>query len=386
LYILIAFSIALLFAVYLSGLAERSPVSTSVIFLIAGFLIGPGALNLIQLLPSDPTISQFVEITLVTVLFTDGLEIDLHKFRSVWKLAGRALFLGLPLTLAIMAGIAHLMTGIAWSQALLLGAVLSPTDPVFASALVHQPAVPKKLKRLLNIESGLNDGLALPIILTFLALLNKEIFKPLTWIGELALGIAIGISVTWIVLKIKPQIKENIAKIYEPILAIAAGLLVYALAKQFHGNSFLASFAAGMTMVTMDPEISHEFLKIGQPISEVLKLASVLIFGSLLSISFFSGITPVHLLFALLVLLLARPIGLSLSLLGSSLPLKERLAAGWFGPRGFASVVYGLLVYRAAPQDASLLVSLIALVILLSIILHTTTDAFASSLFDENKQ
>jgi sodium/hydrogen antiporter len=385
LYLLLAFAIALLIAVFLSGLAERSPISTSLVFLIAGFLVGPGALNLIQIYPGDPGVDLFIKVALVTVLFTDGMEINLEDFRSVWRLSGRALVVGLPLTLLIMALLAHWMTGVSWSHAFLIGAVLSPTDPVFASALVSQSSVPEKLRRLLNIESGLNDGLALPIILTILALMDQEAFQLGSWIGELFVGVLIGVLTTWVALKLKQMLKLQIANVYQPLLALSIGALVYVLASLFHGNHFLAAFSAGITAVTVAPDCSRPYQVIGKPASEVLKLAGVLIFGSLLSVSFFSGITLTHLVFAIVLLLIARPIGLDLSLLGSSLTWKERLTAGWFGPRGFASVIYALLVYRTTVPEAGLVTRLIALVILLSIILHSTTDVLATRLFQTTK-
>jgi sodium/hydrogen antiporter len=385
LYLLLAFALALLIAVYLSGLAARSPISTSLVFLIAGFLVGPGALNLIQVQPSDPGVDLFIKVALVTVLFTDGMEINVEDLRSVWRLSGRTLVVGMPLTLLIMALLAHWMTGVPWSQAFLIGAVLSPTDPVFASALVSQKSVPEKLRRLLNVESGLNDGLALPIILTILALMNQEKFQPGSWIGELFVGVLIGVLVTWAAFKLKQLLNLQIANDYQPLLALSIGVLVYALASLLHGNNFLAAFSAGVTAATIAPDFSRPYQKIGKPASELLKLTGVLIFGSLLSISFFSGITLIHLIFALLLLALARPIGLDISLVGSALTWKERLIAGWFGPRGFASVIYTLLVYRTAMPDAGLLVRLIALVILLSITLHSTTDVLATRLFQPSK-
>jgi sodium/hydrogen antiporter len=385
LYLLLAFGFALLIAVYLSGLAERSPVSTSVLFVIAGFLVGPGMLNLIHLQPSDPAVGMFVKVALVTVLFTDGMEINTTNLQSVWKLSGRALILGLPLTLAIMAILGHWLADLPWGQAILLGAVLSPTDPVFASILVNQPAVPEKLRRLLNVESGLNDGLALPIILTVLAFMNQEEFHLLSWMGELMLGMVIGITVTWAAFKLRQFFKFQVAKVYQPLLALAIGILVNALSAVLHGNNFLASFSAGVIATSVAPDCSRPYLQFGKPVSELLKLGGLLIFGSLLSISFFSGITPLHFLFALLILLLARPIGLNLSLIGSSLTWKERLTAGWFGPRGFASVIYALLVYRMAPEGAGLLIRLIALVILLSIVLHSSTDALAPRIFQSKE-
>jgi hypothetical protein len=143
-------------------------LSTALLFLAAGALIGPGVLGLVD--PGDGAVELLADIALFTVLFTDGQRANLPALRENWRLSGRALGLGMPLTMIGVAVPAHYLVGLDWPTALLLGAILSPTDPVFASALVSRTDIPLRLRRLLNVESGLNDGLALPFVLVFLAL------------------------------------------------------------------------------------------------------------------------------------------------------------------------------------------------------------------------
>ena len=169
---ILAFAVALLIVVLFSKLTQHTPISPAVIFLVAGFLLGPGALNLIQVQGKDHVVTLFVEVALFTVLFADGMKIGARDLLKVWKLPGRALLLGLPLTLLFMAILAHFVMGLSWLESFLVGAVLSPTDPVFASAFVSRPEVPRRLRRLLNVESGLNDGLALPIVFLILAMMG----------------------------------------------------------------------------------------------------------------------------------------------------------------------------------------------------------------------
>lgn len=164
----LVFAVALLAAVLLSGLAERTVLSTAVLFLVVGFLAG-GVTDFLTLLPEEPLTIRLAELALFAVLFTDGMRLRARDLAYAWHLPGRALLLGLPLTLLLTALLAHFVAGLPWVASLLVGAVLSPTDPIFASALVGREEVPLRLRRLLNVESGLNDSLALPIVLVLLA-------------------------------------------------------------------------------------------------------------------------------------------------------------------------------------------------------------------------
>ena len=387
-YILLAFTIALLLVVFLSGLAKRSPVSGSVLFLVAGLLVGPGVLNLFQ--PADALVTNFTRIALVTVLFTDGMNLKKKDITSAWSLAGRALFFGLPITLFLIALLSVYIVGLSWNEALLVAAVLSPTDPVFASQLVSMPVVPLRLRGLLNIESGLNDGLVLPIVLTILATMNRKQFTPLHWVGELVLGIAIGVALAWLVMQIMRIPIVRVSDEFHSLLGLGIGMLIFATSSLLGGNDFLAAFSGGITVALISPKCAELYMTLGESFSELLKLGALLILGALLSIHFFDHITWRDLILAILVLILARPVGLSLALIGSKLDGMEKIFAAWFGPRGFASVFYGLLVYRAGTPRAIPLFQLIALIVVVSIFLHSSTDFLAARWYkeeaDEKKQ
>jgi NhaP-type Na+/H+ or K+/H+ antiporter len=180
----------LLVTVALSGLAARSVLSTALIFLVAGALVGDGFLGLITVTPEGPLVSTLADLALFTVLFVDGGRLSVRELRSGWRLSGRALGLGMPITLVLVAVAAHYLIGLDWTTALLVGAILAPTDPVFASAIVGRSEVPEQLRRLLNVESGVNDGLALPFVLVFLSLATGTE----TDFGSIALELVLGIA------------------------------------------------------------------------------------------------------------------------------------------------------------------------------------------------
>ena len=383
--LLLIFSVVLLLAVLVSALAHRTILSTAVLFLAAGFLIGDGVFGLVELTPASPLVSTLAELALFAVLFTDGMRVGWADLRSAWRLPGRALGWGLPLTLLVTALLAHYVAGLAWPEALLVGAILAPTDPVFAAALVGNEKVPPRLRRLLNVESGVNDGLALPFVVVLLAVAAGSDDLHLGALGwELALGIAIGIAVPWAAIRLERTRWFAVSPQYLPLNAVAIGLLVLALGKATHGNLFLAAFAAGITVATVGQAQREAFEQFGELVAEVLKLGALLVFGALISPAFLGDIPWTGWVFAVLALVAARPVALWVSFLRARLGWREQLAAMWFGPKGFASVVYGLLVLAAGIAAADEIFHLVALTIVMSIVAHSSTDVVVARTFDDD--
>ena len=259
------------------------------------------------------------------MLFTDGMRVGWADLRSAWRLPGRALGWGLPLTLLVTALLAHYVAGLDWPEALLIGAILAPTDPVFAAALVGNDKVPGRLRHLLNVESGVNDGLALPFVVVLLAVAAGS--------GDLHLG-TLGLGTgRWA----SPSASScrgwrsgwnapagsRCHRQYLPLNAVAIGLLVLALGKATHGNLFLAAFAAGITVATVGPAQREAFEHFGELVAEILKLAALLVFGALLAPAFFADIAWTGWVFAVLALV-ARPAGRAVDLV----PARRARAAG----------------------------------------------------------
>ncbi|WP_208814315.1 cation:proton antiporter [Micromonospora echinofusca] len=381
--LLFAFAAVLLLAVLVSSLAHRTILSTAVLFLVAGFLLGPETTGVLDITADSPIVATLAELALFTVLFTDGMRLGWADLRSAWRLPGRALGWGLPLTLVITALLAHYLVGLDWPEALLIGAVLAPTDPVFASALVGNERVPGRLRHLLNVESGINDGLALPFVILFLAVAAGSDDLHLTELGtELLLGVVIGVAVPWLALRLEKLRFFSASTQYEPLNALAIGLLVLALGTVTHANLFLAAFAAGITVATFGERQREAFAHFGELIAELFKLAALLVFGALISIGFLGEISWPGWVFAVLAIVVARPLALAVSFLGAHLSRAEQFAAMWFGPKGFASVVYGLLVLQAGIPAGDEIFHLVALTIVLSIVAHSSTDVVVARIFD----
>ncbi|UFS97041.1 cation:proton antiporter [Nocardia huaxiensis] len=372
--LVLAFGVVLLVSVALSGVAARTVLSTALLFLLAGALLGPGGFDVVQVDPDDQVVVLLADVALFTVLFTDGQRANLRALREGWRLSGRALGLGMPLTMVLIAVPAHWLVGLDWPTAFLVGAILSPTDPVFASAIVGRLDVPLRLRRLLNVESGLNDGLALPFVLIFLATAAHRDSGMGTIATELVLGLVFGIVIAAVValawrlpiLTAEPRLQA--------LGPLAIAVTLYGACHLTHANPYLAAFAAGSTLATLDKVAAEAFEPFGDLLSELTKFAALLVFGALITPDRLSHLGFGGWALAVLAIVLVRPAAMLLSLIRTPMSRPERAAAAWFGPKGFASVVYGLLALQSGIPDSTLVFDIVAVTIALSIVLHSSTD------------
>jgi len=376
------YGVALLVAVLVSGVAARTVLSTALLFLVAGALVGEGGLGLVALGPQDPIEVRLADLALFSVLFTDGMRAGPPELRAAGRLTGRTLGLGMPLTFAGIALLTKALTPLDWTASFLVGAMLSPTDPVFAAAIVGRTDVPVRLRRLLNVESGLNDGLALPVVLLLLAAASRDEISYLRLGAEILGGIALGVLLPLVVLLVARLPLLGATPALQPLGPFAIGVLLYAICAQTHANAYLAAFAAGSTIASTAPAAREAFEEFGDLVAELLKLAALLVFGALLTPELFAGLPLGSWVVAVLAIVLVRPAALVLSLIGARLDRREKAAAAWFGPKGFASVVYGLLVLQSGIPEAAVVFELSAVCIALSITAHSSTDVLVARMFD----
>ncbi|MGP4052709.1 cation:proton antiporter [Streptomyces sp. 2A115] len=380
------FGAALLVAVLLSGLAARTVLSTSFLFLVGGALVSDGFLGLIHITPDSEIVAVTADLALFAVLFTDGMHVSLPKLRANWKNPARALGLGMPLAFVFMALITHFLVGLDWTTSFLVGAVLAPTDPVFASAIVGRREVPAKLRQLLNVESGINDGLALPVVLILIAAAGPTADSAEASGSkialELLLGLVFGVALPLMVSALVRFRLLGAELKLQPLLPLATGIILHAVCHLTHANPYLAAFSAGAALVHVSPEAKESFEPLGEALAELAKFAALLVFGALLTPQLFGDLSFGGYVAVVLAIVLIRPASLLLSLIGTSLSRKEKLVAAWFGPKGFASVVYGLLVLQSGIPRAEEAFTLIAVCIAFSIIAHSSTDVPIARAFD----
>lgn len=363
----------------LSGLAHRSILSLAFFFLAAGAVLGPEVLGVLHFDAGSGLVQRVTELTLIVILFTDGLEVERGFVRQGWHVPFRSLLVAMPVTAALIALIAVPLLGLTWGEALLLGALLSPTDPVLTASVVTNPKIPARIRNSLNLESGFNDGLALPAVLIFAAALGG-VDDGIVWWQYLLRDIGIGavagsggaMASIWLLRCVIR--KTSLKRHYLTLYAFAVAICIFGATSYLQGNGFIAVFAAGIVMAAMEDDRVVTFSRFSRDLGEVLKLATFVIFGSLVAWEWWIDEGPAGLLFVALVLFAARTIALLLSLAGTGLDWRERVFMAWFGPRGVACIAYSLLVLSLAVPGGERVFRLTALVVIASIVLHGASD------------
>jgi NhaP-type Na+/H+ or K+/H+ antiporter len=286
----------------------------------------------------------------------------------------------MPITAAIVALAAHVLTGLSWTESFLLGALLSPTDPVLSSSVVTNPRVPRLVRHSLNLESGLNDGLALPPVLALLAALSADhgFSWPTFVLQDVGLGLAFGIGVGLLASVVLPRERRLATAIPEhqrSLYALGVAFLAYGLTVlPPHGNGFIAVFVCAITLGIRRPDIRHIFEARADDIVEIVKLGIFVVFGSLLTFGalFDDGAAAVAIV--AVTLLLARPAAVWIALAGTRTDRATTAFMAWFGPKGVATMTFSLLVLGEGVSAGTEIFNLAALVVVCSVVLHGLTD------------
>ena len=365
----------------LSGVARRSFLSLTAVFVLAGFALGEGGAELLEFDADSDFVRGLAIVALVLILFRDGLEVEAELLQEEWHLPLRKLVFAMPLTAGLVAVAAKAMTDLGWTEAFLLGALLSPTDPVLSSGVVTNPRVPRRIRHSLNLESGLNDGLALPAVLALLFALDPD-EEDFTWwtfvVQDIAVGFAAGAAVGFAAAKLMPErraLGSEISPHQKALYALGVAFAAYGVAVlPPEGNGLIAAFVAAIVLGILRPDIREAFERRSEDVIEVVKLGVFLVFGALLTAGglFDDGLAAVAI--ALFTLFVARPIAVHASLAGSDTTLAARWFMSWFGPKGVATMTFSLLVLAQAVEDGGRIFNIAALTVVFSIILHGVTD------------
>jgi NhaP-type Na+/H+ or K+/H+ antiporter len=181
-----------------AGVARRSFLSLTAVFVLAGFVLGPAVCGVLRFDPRSGFVDSLATVALIVILFRDGLEVEAEMLQRAWRLPLRSLVIAMPLTAVVVAAFAKLVTSLSWTEAFLLGALLSPTDPVLSSSVITNPRIPRRIRHSLNLESGLNDGLALPAVLAFAAALDPTVSHFVWWrfvLQDIGVGLLTGLII-----------------------------------------------------------------------------------------------------------------------------------------------------------------------------------------------
>ena len=368
----------------LSGLAKRSILSLAALFVVAGFALGNGATGVLRFDARSGFVSDLATVVLVVILFGDGLEVEGEFLRTQWRLPLRKLVVGMPITATIVAVVAHLAVGLSWVEAFLLGALLSPTDPVLSSGVVTDTRVPGVIRHSLNLESGLNDGLALPAVLALASALDTAGGQHFVWwhfvLQDIGLGVAYGIGCGLIGSVLMPRSGQDRSRTDIPdhqkaLYGLGIAFATYSVTVlPPHGNGLIAVFVAAIVLGIRRPDLRHQFAEGIGEIAEIAKLSIFAVFGSLLTLHglLTNGWAAVAVVAA--TFLLARPIAIWVALVGTRLDSATKAFMAWFGPKGVATIAFSLLILGRHIADGARIFNIAALVVFSSIILHGLTD------------
>jgi NhaP-type Na+/H+ or K+/H+ antiporter len=378
--IIFAALLAYVFGLF-SKLAERSPLTGPMVFVTVGLLVGPLGFGWLQVAVNAELVRVMAEITLVLILFIDASLIDLPALIRSRGIPLRLLLIGLPLTMGLGLLLAWpLFPHLSFWLLALLALILSPTDAALGQAVVKSEAVPERIRQAINVESGLNDGIALPPILLCIAVLAGDPERQLGsgfWgsfvRSQLLYGPLVGAAIGWLGGRLVDRAARRgwMNDTFQRLASAALAMLAYAAAEEVHGNGFIAAYFAGLLLGVRSPEVRERLQEFGEAEGQQLALYIFLLFGLVM----IPPAVPLWDLrswvYAVLSLTAIRMAPVALSLKGANLDRPSVAFIGWFGPRGIASILYLLIVYsRLGSQKLEIVFSVIVLTVTLSIFAH----------------
>lgn len=346
----IIFVVLLFTYALLSKRAEHTPITAPIVFTAAGMVMSQAWTSLAGAGLTANVFLGLAELGLVLLLFTDASRTDLSVLRRVGTLPGRLLSTGMLLTLLLGGIVARLVfPNLSIWEAGILAAILAPTDAGLGQVVVNSLRVPMRVRQALNVEAGLNDGLSVPFLLFFIALAAARTeggkASLLQFIGEqLGLGVVVGLVVGlvggWLLRRACRQ--GWIADAFQQIAVVTLPLLCLLLAEVFDASMFIASFVAGLAVQTQFRDAGKHSVEFAEEWGQIFNLAVFFLFGMIV-VRDWSQFTLTSWVYAILSLTIVRMLPVAASLVGTRLSLPSILFMGWFGPRGLASIVLGLV-------------------------------------------
>jgi sodium/hydrogen antiporter len=378
-------ALALLGVAAVSRRLSGTPITPAILFVAFGLLVGPQVLDGVDLPSSGAAVRVLAEITLALVLFSDASRIHLGALRRAVGVPGRLLGIGLPLTIALGTVAAAAVFGeLTVEEALILAVVLAPTDAALGQAVVTEPRVPQRIRQALNVESGLNDGICVPLLFAAVAIADvaSEISggrSPGTLLlEEIGYGVLGGVVAGLLIAVIVREAgrRDLITATWRQVIPAAGAALAYGIASGLDGSGFIAAFVAGMVFrlaLRRDPE---ELNQLTEELGSVLNGVTFVLFGAILLAPALAELTWPIALYALLSLTLVRMLPVVIAMWGSHARLPTLGFVGWFGPRGLASIVFAVIVIEESnlPHE-TLIVQAIYVTVGLSVLAHGLTAA-----------
>ncbi len=371
-----AIGVVIIISALVSGFVERGPFSQVIVFIALGVVIGPWGLNIIDFEIASPAVQVVGTISLVLVFFTDAIKINLGQLRQNWLLPALALGPGALITIVIISLSAKLLFDLSWTLVIMIGAILASTDAVLLRDVFNDKRVPRSVRHTLSIEAGTNDVIVLPIVLV-LATVAAGIPKTNGEWAEFALdlyvlGPLMGVLVGFVGIKAMAWLRKRrmVRHDYESLYSIGIAFLAYASAQAIGGSGFLAAFTAGLTIAVLDEELCDCFMEYGETTAEMAMLLSFVFIGAALVAAARDAVDLRLLLFAGIVLLIARSIAFLLTLWRAEISQAGKMMIAWFGPRGLNSLLLTILAVVIGIPQSEEVFGIISVVVLASVALH----------------
>ena len=363
---------------------EGTIITPPILFTVGGFCLSALLMQTAGLTYDEGTLHVLAEITLILVLAADASQISFDELKHQKAIPMRLLLIALPLIMLMGTLVGYtIFSGIEWFEAALIAAILAPTDAALGASVLADKTVPPKIRQGLNVESGLNDGIALPAVLFFACFLNlTHQTGEVNWLVFLSLQLIIGpiagIIVGWVGghLIATASKKGWMTSEFQGVAAIALAVIAFAAAEVCHGNGFIAAFVAGLTYGNLHVHYSKFLHEFTETESQFLTYLTFFLFGALILPEAMHHINTEIVLYACLSLTLVRMLPVFIAMLGSGFRLPTVAFMGWFGPRGLASLLFALLVLEDLHvEQAEFIQTVVATTVLLSVILHGITAA-----------
>ena len=378
-------ALALIAVAAFSKRLSGSPITPAIVFVSIGLLVGPRVLGEVDIPSTSSTVRALAEATLALVLFSDASRIDLMALRREISLPARLLGIGLPLTIAFGALAAAVIFGeLTFWEAVIVGVILAPTDAALGQAVVTEPRVPGRIRQALNVESGLNDGICVPLLFAAVAAADIEshISEGRTGmtllLEEVGYGVLGGVAAALVIgaVVIYAGRRDLIQGSWRQVIPAAGAALAYGTASALGGSGFIAAFVAGIVfrgVIKRDPE---DMNRLTEEVGGALNGVTFIIFGAILLGPTLGELSWSLVLYAVLSLTVVRMVPVAIALLGSRVRLPTLGFLAWFGPRGLASIVFAVIVIEESqlPHE-NLIVLAIYLTVGLSVFAHGLTAA-----------
>ncbi len=372
----------LLYSIF-AGRFESRYINGPLMFMLTGVVLGPTVLDVLHIAVNGSTMRLLAELTLAIVLFTDAANANLNILRTYNQIPLRLLVIGLPLCLLAGWGFSLLLfPDIPWLEAAILATILAPTDAALGKAVVTNPGVPAPVREALNVESGLNDGICVPLLFILLALLLPEELHQGTLtmavhliVEEIGIGVLVGVAlavITSFLLRYSNHHQWSLP-LWKQLTMPGLALLSFALAQYLGGSGFIAAFVCGLFTGYLLQEHKHHYLESNEGYGELLSVIVWVAFGTVVIAYVWPQLTWRSWLYAFASLTILRMIPVWISLIGTHLDTETKLFIGWFGPRGLASIVFAVIVMQEKLLAQQELVSTVVCTILLSVVLHGIT-------------